>query len=442
MTLSYLKTGIAAAVAAASPRRAGGGAERAVHPDPVLSHGRLCRERRALRQRRRGLLQPRQRARRRHQRRQAHLRGVRDRLRHRQGRGVLRAPQGQGPDRRRLLQPAVDRHHLRADREGPRPTRSRSSPWATAAPTPRTARCSPGTSRCSAPTGRQPTSPSSTSPRRSAASTSSRARRSASSFTTAPTARSRSRRCRRWPQKHGFEFTPIPVTHPGVEQKSQWLTIRQNRPDYVLLWGWGVMNGAAIKEAAAVAYPRDKMIGVWWSGAEPDVTPAGDQSVGYKALMLQHGAQKAHGARRHREARLRQGQGHRREGQGRRGALQPRPGQRHARRRGDPHGAEEVRQQAADRRAGALGLREPQSRRRPHQGAGLRGHDEADQDHVRRPRRRARRPRPAVGRQGSGRSSPTGTRPTRRSPSRWSRKCRPKYAAEKKITPRDCSKES
>jgi branched-chain amino acid transport system substrate-binding protein len=58
----------------------------------------------------------------------------------------------------------------------------------------------------------------------------------------------------------------------------------------VLLWGWGVMNGTAIKEAAAVAYPRDKIIGVWWSGAEPDVAPAGDQSVGYKALMLQHGA--------------------------------------------------------------------------------------------------------------------------------------------------------
>jgi branched-chain amino acid transport system substrate-binding protein len=91
-------------------------------------------------------------------------------------------------------------------------------------------------------------------------------------------------------KKHGFTFTPIPVTHPGVEQKSQWLAIRQNRPDYVLIWGWGVMNGTAVKEAAAVAYPRDKMIGVWWSGAEPDVTPAGDQAVGYKALMLQHGA--------------------------------------------------------------------------------------------------------------------------------------------------------
>src|SRR4029078_5795648 len=47
-----------------------------------------------------------------------------------------------------------------------------------------------------------------------------------------------------------------------------------------------------IKEAAAVGYPRDKMIGVRWSGAEPDVTPAGHQSKGYKALILQHGAGK------------------------------------------------------------------------------------------------------------------------------------------------------
>ncbi len=41
---------------------------------------------------------------------------------------------------------------------------------------------------------------------------------------------------------HGFELTQLPVTHPGVEQKATWLQIRQNRPDYVLLWGWGVMN--------------------------------------------------------------------------------------------------------------------------------------------------------------------------------------------------------
>ena len=45
---------------------------------------------------------------------------------------------------------------------------------------------------------------------------------------------------------HGFELITIPVTHPGVEQKAAWLQIRQNRPDYVFLWGWGVMNSTAL----------------------------------------------------------------------------------------------------------------------------------------------------------------------------------------------------
>ena len=93
-------------------------------------------------------------------------------------------------------------------------------------------------------------------------------------------------------KKYGFEFLQIPVPAPGSEQKSQWLQIRQARPDYVLLWGWGVMNSASISEAGNVNYPRDKMIGVWWSGAEPDVLPAGDKAKGYKALMLQHPAGK------------------------------------------------------------------------------------------------------------------------------------------------------
>jgi len=91
-------------------------------------------------------------------------------------------------------------------------------------------------------------------------------------------------------QMHGFELMLLPVTHPGVEQKATWLQIRQKRPDYVLLWGWGVMNSTAIKEAVAVGYPREKMYGVWWSGAEPDVRPAEDGAKGYNAAALQHTA--------------------------------------------------------------------------------------------------------------------------------------------------------
>ena len=85
---------------------------------------------------------------------------------------------------------------------------------------------------------------------------------------------------------HGFDLSLLPVTAPGVEQKATWLQVRQQRPDYVLLWGWGVMNSTALKEAQATGYPRDKMYGVWWAGAEPDVRDVGAGAKGYHALAL------------------------------------------------------------------------------------------------------------------------------------------------------------
>jgi branched-chain amino acid transport system substrate-binding protein len=93
-------------------------------------------------------------------------------------------------------------------------------------------------------------------------------------------------------KKYGYELIVLPVTHPGVEQKATWLQIRQQKPDYVFLWGWGVMNSTAIKEAIAVGYPRLQMYGVWWAAAEPDVVPAEMAAKGYNGLALQHGAER------------------------------------------------------------------------------------------------------------------------------------------------------
>ena len=90
---------------------------------------------------------------------------------------------------------------------------------------------------------------------------------------------------------HGFELQLLPVTAPGVEQKATWLQVRQARPDYVVLWGWGVMNSTAIKEAQATGYPREKMYGVWWAGAEPDVKDVAEGAKGYNAITIQHGAE-------------------------------------------------------------------------------------------------------------------------------------------------------
>ncbi len=92
-------------------------------------------------------------------------------------------------------------------------------------------------------------------------------------------------------KSHGFELQLLPVTAPGVEQKATWLQIRQSKPDYVFLWGWGVMNSTAIKEAQATGYPREKMYGVWWAGAEPDVKDVGEGAKGYNAVTMQHGAE-------------------------------------------------------------------------------------------------------------------------------------------------------
>ncbi len=78
-----------------------------------------------------------------------------------------------------------------------------------------------------------------------------------------------------------FKLVEIPVAHPGNEQGAQWLRIRQENPDYVIFWGWGVMNQTALKAAQKVGFPRDHMIGSWWAGSEEDTIPAGEAAKGY-----------------------------------------------------------------------------------------------------------------------------------------------------------------
>jgi len=87
-------------------------------------------------------------------------------------------------------------------------------------------------------------------------------------------------------KKHGYELTLLPVDHPGQEQKSQWLQIRREKPDYVIMYGWGVMNQVAIQEATNIRFPMENFIGIWWSGSENDVVPVGEGANGYKAVAF------------------------------------------------------------------------------------------------------------------------------------------------------------
>jgi branched-chain amino acid transport system substrate-binding protein len=84
----------------------------------------------------------------------------------------------------------------------------------------------------------------------------------------------------------GFELTLLAVDHPGQEQKATWLQVRRLNPDWIYLSGWGVMNGVAVKEAAAIGYKMDRLVGNWWSGSESDVVPAGDGAKGFKSMTF------------------------------------------------------------------------------------------------------------------------------------------------------------
>lgn len=84
----------------------------------------------------------------------------------------------------------------------------------------------------------------------------------------------------------GFQLTLLPVPSPGLEQKSTWLKIRQLRPDYTVMWSWGVQTSTALKEALATGYPLNKLYGNWWAGTEVDTADLGDRAKGYNTLAL------------------------------------------------------------------------------------------------------------------------------------------------------------
>ncbi|HEU5016921.1 MAG TPA: ABC transporter substrate-binding protein [Pseudolabrys sp.] len=84
-----------------------------------------------------------------------------------------------------------------------------------------------------------------------------------------------------------YDFTVKLYPVAGKEmsdQSGQWLAVRRDRPNWMIMWGWGAMNPTAIKRAAENGYPMDHFIGIWWSGANTDASASGQQAKGYLAL--------------------------------------------------------------------------------------------------------------------------------------------------------------
>ncbi len=84
---------------------------------------------------------------------------------------------------------------------------------------------------------------------------------------------------------YGFSVKEYPVPAAQMQnQSSLWLSVRRDKPDYMIMWGWGAMNPTAVQEAAKTGYPEDHFIGVWWSGSEDDARPAGPGGKGYLSM--------------------------------------------------------------------------------------------------------------------------------------------------------------
>ena len=80
----------------------------------------------------------------------------------------------------------------------------------------------------------------------------------------------------------GFEVAYFPVGVKEMQaQSAQWLNVRKERPDWMVMWGFGAMNASAIKEAAKIRYPMDRFIGNWWAAADVDLRPVGEAGKGY-----------------------------------------------------------------------------------------------------------------------------------------------------------------
>ena len=86
--------------------------------------------------------------------------------------------------------------------------------------------------------------------------------------------------------QYGFTVQHLPVQPPGLDQKATWLRVQVAQPDWVILRTAGVMTSTALKEAARVGVPRDKIVGSQANCAEQDMVTAGEAARAFICLSL------------------------------------------------------------------------------------------------------------------------------------------------------------
>jgi branched-chain amino acid transport system substrate-binding protein len=81
--------------------------------------------------------------------------------------------------------------------------------------------------------------------------------------------------------QYGFAVQHLAVPWPGLDQKATWLWVKVAQPDWVILRSAGVSTGTALKAAAQVGFPREKIVGAAVTCTEQELLPAGEAAVGF-----------------------------------------------------------------------------------------------------------------------------------------------------------------
>jgi branched-chain amino acid transport system substrate-binding protein len=80
---------------------------------------------------------------------------------------------------------------------------------------------------------------------------------------------------------YGFTVQYLAVPPPGLDQKATWLRVKVAQPDWVILRTFGASTPTALKEAAQIGVPRDKIVGPAGTCSDQEMVPAGEAAIGY-----------------------------------------------------------------------------------------------------------------------------------------------------------------
>jgi branched-chain amino acid transport system substrate-binding protein len=81
--------------------------------------------------------------------------------------------------------------------------------------------------------------------------------------------------------QYGLTVQHLAVKPPGLDQQVTWLRVKVAQSDWVILRTTDVMTTTALKEAAQVGFPRDKIVGASPTCTEQEVVPTGEAAMGF-----------------------------------------------------------------------------------------------------------------------------------------------------------------